>query len=49
MGKPELQNKTVVKLEDSKSLKGTLTSVLLLGGFLVLTWLGVFLLFLDRF
>jgi hypothetical protein len=30
------------------SLKGTFVSVLLLGGFLALTWLLVFILFLSR-
>ncbi len=38
--------------EDNKrkevSLKGTFVSVLLLGGFLALTWLLVFILFLSR-
>lgn len=29
-------------------LKGTFVSVLLLGGFLILTWLGVFILFIYR-
>ncbi|RFB16906.1 cytochrome c oxidase subunit 2A [Bacillus sp. HNG] len=37
------------KIEDEKtSLKGTLASVLLLGLFLILSWLAVFFLFLDR-
>ncbi|WP_201713268.1 cytochrome c oxidase subunit 2A [Rossellomorea arthrocnemi] len=49
MEKPELRQKSETKLDDFKSLKGTFTSVLFLGGFLVLTWLGVFLLFLNRF
>lgn len=49
MGKPELHHKTEVKVKESTSLKGTFTSVLFLGGFLVLTWVGVFLLFLNRF
>ncbi|TMU86810.1 cytochrome c oxidase subunit 2A [Bacillus sp. BHET2] len=49
MGKPEVRKKTIVKVENSNSLKGTFTSVLFLGGFLVLTWLGVFLLFMNRF
>ncbi|WP_044336413.1 hypothetical protein [Rossellomorea aquimaris] len=49
MVKPELHQKTEVKVEESTSLKGTFTSVLFLGGFLVLTWLGVFLLFINRF
>lgn len=30
------------------SLKGTFVSVLLLGGFLALTWLAVFVLFIAR-
>ncbi|MCA0147870.1 cytochrome c oxidase subunit 2A [Rossellomorea sp. DA94] len=49
MGKPELHQKTEVKVKEPTSLKGTFTSVLFLGGFLILTWLGVFLLFLNRF
>lgn len=34
--------------EEQTSLKGTFVSVMLLGGFLVLTWLLVFLLFMAR-
>ncbi|SCB83549.1 hypothetical protein GA0061094_0828 [[Bacillus] enclensis] len=49
MPNPELNRKTKTKVEDSSSLKGTLTSVLLLGGFLLLSWIGVFLLFINRF
>lgn len=49
MGKPELRQKSELKLKQSNTLKGTFTSVLLLGGFLVLTWVGVFILFLSRF
>jgi hypothetical protein len=30
------------------SLKGTLVSVLLLGGFIALSWLGVYILFINR-
>lgn len=29
-------------------LKGTFAAVLLLGGFIALTWLGVFMLFIHR-
>jgi len=37
------------KMEDEKtSLKGTFVSVMLLGVFLIVTWLGVYILFLDR-
>ncbi|TDF97539.1 cytochrome c oxidase subunit 2A [Paenibacillus piri] len=35
------------KQEDT-ALKGTLVSVLLLGGFLILTWVGVFAIFVSR-
>ncbi|MEH7381932.1 cytochrome c oxidase subunit 2A [Bacillus sp. JJ1533] len=38
-----------IKIEDEKtSLKGTLASVILLGVFLIVTWLGVYFLYLDR-
>ncbi|WP_449536679.1 cytochrome c oxidase subunit 2A [Ferdinandcohnia sp. Marseille-Q9671] len=38
-----------IKIEDERtSLKGTLASVFLLGLFLILSWLGVYFLFLDR-
>jgi hypothetical protein len=30
------------------TLKGTFLSVMLLGGFIVLSWLGVFILFINR-
>ncbi|MET3292317.1 cytochrome c oxidase subunit 2A [Brevibacillus fluminis] len=33
---------------ETDSLKGTLVSVLLLGAFIVVTWLAVFYLFLER-
>lgn len=49
MAHPELSKKTKTKVEDSSSLKGTLASVFLLGFFLIITWLGVFFLFVDRF
>ncbi|MCA1054583.1 cytochrome c oxidase subunit 2A [Rossellomorea aquimaris] len=49
MANPELDRKTKVDVEDASSLKGTLTSVLLLGGFLVLSWIGVFIVFINRF
>ena len=34
--------------KNEPSLKGTFTSVLLLGAFILVTWLGVFLLYLAR-
>ncbi|MDR4888645.1 cytochrome c oxidase subunit 2A [Fredinandcohnia sp. QZ13] len=50
MAKTELtKTNQKTKIEDEKtSLKGTLASVLLLGLFLILSWLAVFFLFLDR-
>lgn len=34
--------------EEESTLKGTLVSVMLLGGFLIVSWLLVFFLFLSR-
>jgi hypothetical protein len=34
--------------EEESSLRGTFFSVMLLGSFLVLTWIGVFTLFIYR-
>lgn len=50
MAKTELSRKTEtnIEIEDSSSLKGTLASVFLLGIILIVTWAGVYLLFLDR-
>ena len=49
MAQPEIRKKTSTKVEDNSSLKGTLASVFLLGFFLIITWVGVYLLFLNRF
>lgn len=49
MAKAELKTKQKTEIEDSSSLKGTLASVFLLGIFLVVTWVSVYVLFLDRF
>ncbi|CAM3892692.1 cytochrome c oxidase subunit 2A [Mesobacillus zeae] len=49
MAQPGLQKKTSTKTEDTSSLKGTLISVFLVGLFLIITWVGVFYLFMDRF
>lgn len=49
MAKTEIRNETKTEIEDSSSLKGTLTSVFILGGILVVTWVGVYFLFLSRF
>ncbi|MCH1627342.1 cytochrome c oxidase subunit 2A [Ferdinandcohnia quinoae] len=50
MPKTELtKTKTKSKVEDDhSSLKGTLASVFILGAFLIVSWLGVYFLFLDR-
>ncbi|WP_246861316.1 cytochrome c oxidase subunit 2A [Bacillus sp. REN3] len=49
MAQPGYGKKTNTKVEDQSSLKGTLVSVFLLGFFLIITWVGVYFLFLDRF
>ncbi|SDL92941.1 cytochrome c oxidase subunit 2A [Bacillus sp. OK048] len=49
MAKAELKTNKKTAFEDSSSLKGTLMSVFFLGIFLVVTWVGVYFLFLDRF
>ncbi|MEH7352737.1 cytochrome c oxidase subunit 2A [Neobacillus drentensis] len=49
MAKAELKTKQKTEVEDSSSLKGTLASVFLLGAFLIVTWAGVYYLFVDRF
>lgn len=48
--KPEQQEAASNHQEkhEEESLKGTFTAVLLLGGFLALTWLAVFVLFIAR-
>ncbi|MEH7176617.1 cytochrome c oxidase subunit 2A [Neobacillus vireti] len=49
MAKAELKTNKKTEIEDSSSLKGTLASVFLLGIFIVVTWISVYFLFLDRF
>jgi hypothetical protein len=49
MVKVDLKTQKKTEIEDSSSLKGTLASVFLLGIFLVVTWVSVYFLFLDRF
>ena len=52
MAKPDLQDQfskeTNEEQEPSTNLKGTLTSVMFLGGFIIVSWLGVWLLYLYR-
>jgi hypothetical protein len=49
MAKAEMKTNKKTEIEDSSSLKGTLASVFFLGIFLVVTWVSVYFLFLDRF
>lgn len=49
MAQPGIRKKAHTKVEDQSSLKGTLASVFLLGFFLIITWVGVYFLFVDRF
>jgi hypothetical protein len=42
-------NPKVKQEEESESLKGTMASVMFLGLFIIVTWLGVYFLFVDRF
>ncbi|KUP06525.1 subunit I/II of b(o/a)3-type cytochrome C oxidase [Bacillus coahuilensis m2-6] len=46
---PLSQQEVKVKSEDPQSLKGTLVSVGILGGFIVISWVAVFILFINRF
>lgn len=39
---------TQTPTEKDTSLKGTLVSVLLLGGFIIISWISVFTLFISR-
>ncbi|MDN3016763.1 cytochrome c oxidase subunit 2A [Paenibacillus sp. BSR1-1] len=49
MAKAELKTKHKTEIEDSSSLKGTLASVFLLGFFIIITWVSVYYLFVERF
>ncbi|WP_160721249.1 cytochrome c oxidase subunit 2A [Bacillus sp. USDA818B3_A] len=51
MAKAELKtkSKTAVEVEDSSSLKGTLASVFFLGAFIIITWVSVYYLYVERF
>ena len=40
--------KSHVPTESDSSLKGTLTFVMFVGGFIVVSWVAVFILFLNR-
>jgi hypothetical protein len=49
MAQPGIGKKTKTKVEDQSSLKGTLAYVFLSGFFLIITWVGVYFLFVERF
>lgn len=49
MTKTELKMKQKTEIEDSSSLKGTLASVFFLGIFIVVAWVSVYFLFVNRF
>ncbi|MDP4161909.1 MAG: cytochrome c oxidase subunit 2A [Bacillota bacterium] len=49
MAKTEPKGKKKIKDEENSSLKGTLVSVLFLGIFVIVTWVSVYFLFLNRF
>jgi hypothetical protein len=49
MAKTELKTKHNTEIEDSSSLKGTLASVFFLGAFIVVSWVSVYYLFVERF
>ena len=41
-------NKQSHERQNEQSLKGTFVSVMLLAGFIALSWLGIFILFVSR-
>jgi hypothetical protein len=49
MAKTELKTNQKIEMEDRSSLKGTLASVFFLGIFIIVTWVSVYYLFVDRF
>lgn len=42
------KDREMIHSPDEESLKGTFVSVMLLGGFLAVSWFGVFIIFLLR-
>lgn len=48
MAKPEVNQKAVEQHQEEEDLRGTLASVLFLGGFLIVSWVGVLILYLIR-
>jgi len=48
MAKTEVKTNHKTEVEDNSSLKGTLASVFFLGIFIIVTWVSVYYLFLER-
>lgn len=48
MAQSQLKKKPEAHSDDHSSLKGTLASVFVLGFIIVITWVSVYFLFLDR-
>jgi len=48
MAKPQVDEKRLQEEREKESFKGTFISVLLLGGFIALSWLGVWIIYLIR-
>lgn len=41
-------NREIGRHQEETSLKGTFVSVMLLGAFVLMSWVGVFILFIER-
>jgi hypothetical protein len=48
MANTELHSNTKTEIEDTSSLNGTMVSVSFLGLFIVVTWVSVYFIFLNR-
>lgn len=50
MPEPELNQRTTEnkKLEEKSSLKGTFVSVMILGALIIMSWFGVWILYISR-
>lgn len=48
MAKPEKSEQIVEEGQEKVDLRGSLTSVLIMGAFILLSWLGVWYIFITR-
>ena len=48
MAEKQLKQEEMSKKVEENNFKGTFISVMMLGGFIIVSWLGVWLLFLSR-